>query len=190
MVRRRAFGTTTFALACSLIACSGDDGGSGSGGGAHGGSVNDVPALDLSSVVWLDQDISGWPQGAVLSSVTFPQQSICLSHNLEGRGWPTAFVNDETVVANAWVFLEHGGTTYAAVWHFLRAEPSFEKCLDTSEVNGLAINIAPFNQPPFDPPLYWQPASGELFYFMVSGFVRNDLSNVQRRSNIVGAYWP
>ncbi len=170
-----------------VSACSDDS--SSPNGPATGGSINDVPPLDLAGVVWLDQDVSGWTLGVNLSLVTFPQESICLHHNLAGLDWPTAFVNDE-VVANAWVFLEHDGEWNAAIWHWLEAQPAPEECVAQSDVNGGAINIPPLNQPPFDPPEYWTPQSGELLYYMVSGFAREGLQNVEERSNIVGAYWP
>jgi hypothetical protein len=176
-----------FVLPLLVAACSDDS--SNPNGPAAGGGVNDVPPLDLVGVVWLDQDVSGWTEGVNMSAVTFPQTSVCLHHNLDGLDWSTAFVNDE-VVANAWVFLEHDGQWHASIWHWLKAEPSPQECMARSDLNGGAINIPPLNQLPFDPPDFWIPQSGELLYYMVSGFAREGLVNVEQRSNIVGAYWP
>lgn len=181
-------------MVCASVAlggCANDESSMpGPGAGSTGGNIIHAPPLDLAGVVWLDEDVSGWPETVVLSGVSLPEANLCVLHSLEDRAWPTAQVNDQIAVANAWVFIQHDGAWQAAVWEWVAAEPSLQKCFGRTALDGDHINLPPFNMPPFAPPAYWLPQPGDTLYFMVSGFVRGGITNVEERTNVVGIVWP
>jgi hypothetical protein len=180
------------AIAALAAGCSDDaeetsSSGAGAAPGSQGGTIE---PLDLSLVQWLHQDVSSWSETVGLKSVTFPPSNICLGHNLSADAWPTAFVNDSEVVANAWVFMEHEGQWYGGAFEWLDAADGVQTCLGIDTVDGAHVNEPPFNLAPFPPSAFWQPTSGETLYFMLSGIVRGTDNNMAERSNLLGAVWP
>jgi hypothetical protein len=164
------------------------DGGGGADTGATGGTggttnPTDPPPLDLGDVTWLHSNVSGWPVTVTMSSVTFEGSQICLNHDIASKGWPTEVVNGAEVVGNAWVFIYQDDRWYGATWEWLRAPG--QTCKNQSSVAGDHIKEAPF-----DAASGWHPASGQTLYFMVSGFARLGLTNVQERSDPVKVIWP
>ena len=162
--------------------------GQNAGGGGTGGASK-PPPLDLNKVTWLHKNAASWKVTVKLQSVTFKADQICLNHDIQGKGWPSASVSNVEVIANPWVFIWRDNKWYGATWEWLRAGPPVQTCKSKSSVAGDHIKQAPFNKAPFMPPKYWQPAKGEVLYFMVSGFARGGLSNVQERSNPVQVVW-
>jgi hypothetical protein len=164
------------------------DGGGGAGTGATGGTggttdPTDPPPLDLGNVTWLHTNVSGWPVTITMASVTFEGSQICLNHDIASKGWPTEVVNGAEVVGNAWVFIHQDDRWYGATWEWLRAPG--QTCKNQSSVAGDHIKEAPF-----DAASGWHPASGQTLYFMVSGFARLGLTNVQERSDPGKVVWP
>ncbi|MDP6944950.1 MAG: NBR1-Ig-like domain-containing protein, partial [Myxococcota bacterium] len=145
-------------------------------------------APNLSQVVWLHTDVSGWAQTANLSSVTIEGEDICLAYDKKGV-WPIVDLQfdpaDEPieVVANPWVFIYQDDTWYAGTWEWLRPN---QTCKKASAVSASHIKVSPFSENSG-----WAPASGQVLYFMVSGLARHpDFTNVEERSNLVEVVWP
>jgi hypothetical protein len=154
-----------------------------------GGTTTTDPNLpfDLNAVHWLHVNVSNWPVTANLSSVTFQGGSICLNYD-KANSWPSVSIPHSSgtknvdVVANPWVFIQHGGQWYGATWEWLAVGT---KCRNKKAVAGDHIK-----QPPFGP-MNWKPTSGETLYFMVAGLSRfSNIKNVSERSNIVKVIWP
>ncbi len=162
-----------------------DGGGDAGATGGTGGTTNptDPPPLDLGDVTWLHTNVSGWPVTVTMTSVTFEGSQICLHHDIASKGWPTEVVNGTEVVGNAWVFIYEDDRWYGATWEWLRAPG--QTCKNQSSVAGDHIKEAPF-----DAASGWHPTSGQTLYFMVSGFARLGLTNVQERSDPVKVIWP
>lgn len=163
-------------------------GGAGDTGGAAGCPPldpphPDPPKLDLAKVTWLHQNVSQWPVKVKLDSVTFKDSNICMNHNIATKDWPTAEVGGATVVGNPWVFIYKNDRWYGATWEWLRAPG--QTCKSRKAVAGDHIKASPF-----DAASCWRPTSGEVLYFMVSGFARGGLSNRQERSDAVRVVWP
>lgn len=141
----------------------------------------------LDEVIWLYPDITDWPETVTLSSITLEGEFLCLNHDIASQepAWPIVLSFGTTeVVGNAWVFIEQGGQWYAATWEWLR--PPGQTCKYASAVEGGHIKVDPFGENSG-----WVPTSGQSYYFMVSGLIRNpSYSNVLERSNIVEYVWP
>lgn len=152
--------------------------------GTSSGGVDQIP-FELSEVEWLHEDVSGWDEGVVLSDVTFGNGEICLHHNIADQEppWPTGFIGMTEVIGNAWIFIHQDDQWYGATWEWLR--PPGQICKFVTAVAGDHIKV-----PPFDEASEWVPTSGETYYFMVSGFARAGLSNVEVRSNLYEVVWP
>jgi len=153
------------------------------GGGAPP-TNNDVP-FDLNTVKWLHVNVSNWPVTANLSSVTFSGSSICLNYD-KANSWPSVSIPHSSgtknvdVVANPWVFVQHGGHWYAGTWEWLAVG---KKCRNKKAVAGDHIKKDPLKN--------WKPKSGDTLYFMVGALSRfPHIKNVSERSNIVKAIWP
>ena len=171
-------------------ASTGGSAGSGGGGGSGPSSTcPNAPPFDFKNVTWLHTNVSSWAETVKLKQVTFTKNNVCLDHDIDGKGWPTTVVNVE-VIANPWVFICYENKWYGATWEWLRSGPPVQTCKAKTSVAGDHIKQAPFNKAPFSAPKYWQPASGETLYFMVSGFARAGKSNVKERSNTVKVLWP
>lgn len=166
-----------------------DESGETTSGDPGSSTTGDPDALPftLDEVVWLYPDISAWPETITMSSITLEGELLCLNHDIATQepAWPIVLTFGTTeVVGNAWVFIEEGGQWYAATWEWLR--PPGQTCKFASAVEGGHIKVDPFGE--FSG---WVPTSGQSYYFMVSGLIRNpNYSNVMERSNIVEYVWP
>lgn len=139
----------------------------------------------LDQVTWLDPNIAGWNESATLASVTFERgRDICLNYSIPGGGtWPVVQAFETDVVANAWIFIENNGVWYGATWEWMRPG---QTCKALTSVGASHIK-----KRPFDEASGWEPSTGDVFYFMVSGLARNGLySNVSERTNPVRVVWP
>ena len=96
----------------------GGDGGGGDGGGGDGGGGS-PDEIDLSQVVFLNYNISGWPITSTLTSVSISAGEICMPHTKAGK-WPTTAETGSgvTVEANTWVIANVNGTWYAAIFEW------------------------------------------------------------------------
>ncbi len=140
------------------------------------------PPLDLSKVVWLHTNVSGWKKTANLKSVTFKGGQICLNHDKAGV-WSNNKINSVTVNANPWVFVWHNSKWYGATWEWMRPN---QTCKNKSSVAGDHIK-----KKPFDAASGWKPKSGQTLYFLVSGLARmSSITNVKERSKPVKVTWP
>lgn len=155
-------------------------------GASTAGDADSLP-FTLDEVVWLYPNIADWPETITMSSVTLEGEFLCLNHDIAAQdpAWPIVLTFGTTeVVGNAWVFIEDGGQWYAATWEWLR--PPGQTCKYATAVDGNHIKISPFAENSG-----WVPTSGQSYYFMVSGLIRNpNYSNVIERSNIVEYVWP
>jgi len=136
--------------------------------------------FDLNTVTWLYPNVSGWAQTATLN-LSVSGSEIILDYDKKDV-WP--YVPEPTGTgkefnANAWVFIEQGGTWYGASFTWLRKE-KFNR--PKTDVSGANIKRAPLDT--------FNPVSGQTYYFMVSGLARMGLRNVSERSNIVKLVWP
>lgn len=145
------------------------------------GPMGPVDEVDLSTLIWLYPDISGWEITSELS-VSFSGTNVCLEYDKKDE-WPVVQIFGTTdVVANAWVFAETRDQWYAATFEWMRPG---QTCKAQAAVEGGHIKRNPFEADG------WTPESGEELYFMVSGLIRNPTySNVMERTNIVRATWP
>lgn len=158
----------------------------------------DVPSgpqdeLDLSSVVWFDDNISGWPITDELT-VSFPNGRDIEFRHSQRTGWmphrnlgEDSSGNDVIVNANTWVFAEVDGVWYGGTFEYLRPGQTIKR---QDAVDGAHVKAAPLND---DGTTNWRPQSGDEVYFMVSGLVRRFLPverNVMERTNVVRVTWP
>ena len=139
------------------------------------------PALDLSAVTWLHTNVSGWAETATLASVQFRSGQICLDYD-RADVWAIGTIGGVDVVGNPWVFIWRDGRWYGATWEWLRPG---QICKAQTSVAGDHIKVFPF-----DAASGWRPASGEVFYFMVSGLARSSQRNSMERTQPVRVRWP
>jgi hypothetical protein len=130
--------------------------------------------LDLGSVVWLDQNVSGWPTTASMSA-SVGGGAVHMPYD-KANVWPG---NGQGLNANTWIFVNQGGTWYGATWEWLRVGQTSKSA---ASVSGSHIKKAPLQG--------FSPVSGETYGFMVSGLVRLGSSNVEERSNLSMVTWP
>jgi hypothetical protein len=144
---------------------------------SRSGSSSANGPINLGAVHWLHTNVSGWSQTASLS-VRISGGTIYLNYN-KARVWPGVNTMGAFVNANPWVFVNRGGTWYAATFEWLRVGQTSKP---TATVNGDHIKKPPLNN--------FVPRSGETYGFMVSGLARTSTRNVRERSNIVMVRWP
>ena len=135
-----------------------------------------VPA-DLSGVVWLHTDVSGWAQTASLNASVSGGQ-IVLKYD-KAKVWPGVSAGGTICNANPWVFVHRNGKWYAATFEWLRPGQTSKP---VSTVNGDHIKKSPLEN--------FNPVSGEVYGFMVSGLARDKTRNVRERSNVDMVRWP
>ncbi len=154
-------------------------------------AASDVPAVDpqlssdsssslfpgIGEVQWLHTDVSGWNQTANLK-VSFSGDQINLNYDKAGS-WPAKNIDGTSVNANPWIFVNQGGTWYAATWEWLRPGQTSKP---KKVVEGGHIGVSPLTG--------FRPRSGEVYGFMVSGLARSSARNVQERSNVALVVWP
>lgn len=133
------------------------------------------PPSELSSVTWLDPDISRWPETSRITSASIGNPPICIEHTKAGQ-WPVK----DGVEGNPWIFVNLDGRWYAATYEWLAPG---QTCKNINADNiGSHIGRAPLSS--------WRPKSGELVGLMVSARARFNADTVQERSNIVLVRWP
>jgi hypothetical protein len=131
--------------------------------------------IDLGSVVWIDTNVSGWPETSRITSVRVGDPPICIDHTKKGQ-WPTR----DGLEGNPWVFVNLGGRWHAATYEWLAAG---QVCKGIHRHNiGEHIGRPPLNR--------WVPRSGEVVGLMVSARARFRADTVRERSNIVMVQWP
>lgn len=133
--------------------------------------------IDLSPVVWLHANVAGWPVTSHLS-VSIGGGSVNLNYDA-ARSWPTRNVQGTAANANPWIFVNRGGTWYAATWEWLRPGQTAKPM---GVVNGAHIKVSPLNN--------FRPVSGETYGWMVSTLARGGERTINERTNIVMATWP
>jgi hypothetical protein len=158
-------------------------------GPSDGGNTNPGPAppssgtpgFNLSQVVWLHTNVSGWSQTSRITSVSISSGSICTPHTKAGR-WPTSSINGTVVEGNPWIFAYENGRWYGATYEWLRPG---QTCKGITASNIAAhIKKSPLNGS-------WRPTRGRKYGFMVSTRARIDGGSAgKERSNIVFATWP
>lgn len=141
--------------------------------------------IDLSKVVWLHHNVSGWPVTANLSQVKVSGGKISFPYD-KASLWPSVKMkrSDDkgyfNAVGNPWIFAKEHGVWYAGTWEWI-AQGQTSK--SAKAVAGDHIKRSPLAEP-------WVPTSGETYGFMVSGLARDATTNIQERSNIVWITWP
>ena len=134
---------------------------------------NEVVPEDFAGVEWVHGDISGWAETASLD-VSIGGGTIRLDYD-KTRVWRA--VNG--VNANPWIFVFRNGHWIAATWEWLGFGQT-TKPMNT--VNGAHIGRRQL--------IDFQPRSGEIYGFMVSGLIRDSSRNVLERTGVVMARWP
>ncbi|MCC5843645.1 MAG: hypothetical protein JJU05_05275 [Verrucomicrobia bacterium] len=145
-------------------------------------SGNGQDEISMSGVVWLDANVSGWPITTQLNA-RVSGGSILLPYD-KASSWPTARTrasNGSPLVGNVWIFVNRGGTWYAATWDWMRPGQTAKS---TSAVRGTGghIRSAPLNN--------FTPRSGETYGFMVSTPARSAERTINQRSNVSLVVWP
>ena len=133
---------------------------------------------DLSGVVWLHTDVSGWAETGSLRSVTVSGGVISLDYD-KADVWPARNHAGANVNANPWIFVDVGGTWHAATFEWLRRGQTSKP---VKVVAGDHIEQAPLKS--------FRPRSGETYGFMVSGLARDSARNVQERTQVLMYTWP
>lgn len=132
-------------------------------------------AIDLAQVVWLDPDVSRWPETSRITSVSIGDPPICIDHTKKGQ-WPVV----DGLEGNPWVFVNLDGRWHAATYEWL-APGQVCKGIHRGNI-GEHIGRSPLSS--------WRPRSGELIGLMVSARARFRADTVRERSNIVMMRWP
>lgn len=139
---------------------------------------------DFGGVIWNDPNISGWRQTSSLNVNVGPRFTD-FTHSRQAV-WPntTHSVVGRCCNASVWSFIKRNGRWYATTFEYLR--PNTPRKF-TSAFDGLHLKRSPFLGGGFN----WRPANGEVYGFMVSGFARFNLNdvNVAERSNIFFYKW-
>jgi hypothetical protein len=134
---------------------------------------NEVVPADFAGVEWVHGDISGWGETASLS-VSIGGGTVRLDYD-KTRVWRA--ING--VNANPWIFVFRNGHWIAATWEWLGFGQTTKPM---STVNGAHIGRRQL--------IDFQPRSGEIYGFMVSGLIRDGSRNVLERTPVVMARWP
>ena len=91
----------------------------------------------------------------------------------------------DSVEGNAWIIVPIRDAFYAGIYDYLRAgEPCHT--LDTGSIANLYDSDKSFGKRVDKEPLKsWVAESGDTVYFMVSGLAKDDMKNVEERSDII-----
>ncbi|MEM7359028.1 MAG: hypothetical protein AAF431_08025 [Pseudomonadota bacterium] len=139
---------------------------------------------DFSGVIWNDPNISGWSQTSNLT-VSVGSRFTDFQHSKQAV-WPNTVhsVVGRCCNASVWSFIKRNGQWYATTFEYLR--PNTPRKF-TSAFDGLHLKRRPFLDGSFN----WRPANGEVYGFMVSGFARFNLNDVNaaERSNVFFYKW-
>ena len=122
-----------------------------------------------------------WPVTTTLNAHV-SGNTLVLANDKE-RTWPRGLEarGGGAINANAWVFVDVGGTWYAATWEWLRTG-QHSKLLSWVKGTDGHIHGAPLST--------WTPKSGETYGFMVSTPARSAVRTVNERSNVSWVVWP
>ena len=168
----------------------GGDGGGGDGGGGDGGGGS-PDEIDLSQVVFLNYNISGWPITSTLTSVSISAGEICMPHTKAGK-WPTTAETGSgvTVEANTWVIANVNGTWYAAIFEW-QVPGGICKSLGSS-LPATTVASQMKSHVKFAPLTSWTPTSGEVVYIFVSALAWPGHVPIltEERSQVLRAVWP
>jgi hypothetical protein len=141
-------------------------------------------APSVSAVKWLDFDISGWPETAILSA-SVSGGSVNLNYD-KSNSWPASSIEARgggKMNANAWVIVNLDGQWYGATWEWLRVGQTVKAASSVTSKDGHIGH-----------PLFkgWSPKSGESYGFLVSTPARwgTQGSTINERSNISMVAWP
>ncbi len=134
---------------------------------------NELVPADFAGVEWVHGDISGWAETATLQ-VSIGGGMVHLDYD-KARVWPAV----NTVNANPWIFVYRNDHWIAATWEWLGFGQTAKPM---STVNGPHIGRRQL--------IDFQPRSGEIYGFMVSGLIRDPSRNVLERTPVVMARWP
>ncbi len=145
-------------------------------------SSSSSDGIDLSKVVWLDTDISGWASTATLNAST-SGDTLILDYD-KANVWPTAQTrarNGGPLNATAWVFVNIDGTWHAATFEWMHRGGTTRHFSSVRGTGG-HIQHAPLNR--------WRPVSGETYGFMVTTPARTADRTINERSNVSMVTWP
>ena len=136
--------------------------------------------IDLSTVNWLDTNISGWAQTSTITAVSIGSPPINIEHTKAGQ-WPAITSGGTIVEGNPWIFAKVDGQWQAATYEWLRPGQT-EKQISAENI-GEYTKKAPLDG--------WQPKSGETVGLMVSTPARGGPDGpVNERSNVILVTWP
>ncbi|MBP9822093.1 MAG: hypothetical protein KBC81_01455 [Candidatus Pacebacteria bacterium] len=148
---------------------------------AFGNDADPPPTpIDINQVKWGDADVSRWEETSKLSSVNIGEDAIYLNYD-KANDWPGIDPNiGAEANATAWIFIHKEDGWHAATFDWLRPR-QVQK--DTSNIrcggsDGTLHGLQGF-----------APIMGETYGFMVSGLARNEVRNVEERTNIVMRAW-
>ena len=131
--------------------------------------------FDLRQVVWLDADVSSWPETSRITSASIGNPPVCIHHTKAGK-WPVK----DGLEGNPWIFVNMNGKWYGATFEWLGPG---QQCKGIHAGNiGEHIGRSPLSS--------WRPRSGELVGLMVSARARFRADTVRERSNVVMVRWP
>lgn len=145
------------------------------------GSSDPGSPINLSSVRWLDTNISGWAQTATLNA-SLSGGTLVLSYD-KANAWPTARTRASDggpLVGNVWIFVNRNGTWYGATWDWMRRGQT-SKAKNSVRGTGGHIPHAPLNS--------FTPSPGQTYGFMVSTVARGGERTINERSNVSMVVW-
>ena len=133
-------------------------------------------------------DINSWAKTSEITDIKINIENgqICISHTKAGEWTPTQNVDsasvEDPVEGNAWVIIPLDGKGYAAPYDWLGAG---EPChmLDVETLDNLYEQLP--QRTDVSELERWKPLPGDKIGFLVSGLAKNDLKNVEERSNML-----
>ncbi len=143
-------------------------------------------APGVGEVLWVDRDISRWPQTADLRSVrtTGPEpRRDQIVFDWDRTSWDDdqvrIFGDGAYAVGNPWFIVKVGGRWVGSAFTWLR--PSQDR-KPLHELTDPTIRQGPLAG--------WKPEPGDEFYILISGLARSGQSNTQERTNMVKFVMP
>ena len=141
---------------------------------------NSADQIDLSTVNWLNTNVSDWAQTSTITRVNIGSPPIGIEHTKAGQ-WPSITAGGTVVEGNPWILANIDGEWYAATYEWLRPGQT-EKQISAENIG------ANTKKPPLDG---WQPKSGDTVGLMVSTPARfGPEGPINERSNVVLVTWP
>ena len=144
---------------------------------------------DADKVVWPNGvNVGEWKRTSQISSLDIRTNSgqVSITHTKAGQWNPTESVGsasvEDPVEGNAWILVPIKGKSYAAPYDWMgKADP--DHMLDVGDLDGFYQQLPPRAGIP--ELRNWVPLPGDRIGFMVSGFAKNNLRNVEERSNML-----